>query len=158
MPFQKGRQKTGGRTKGGAPRRWKRFLDQLSGAGFSYVRELAQTLLEIRDLRKNAPDPVRAAELKFYYGELKSLLPYMAPKLRDKEVEIDAAPPEPTIPESAISTKDLLSVFADNGKETAVHQKPSDSPPLGTRSAELQLPASAEEDLRGLAGEQEEDA
>jgi hypothetical protein len=163
MPFEKGRQKTGGRTKGGSGRKATKFVDQLSGAGFHYVKELADTLKGLKELRTTATDQkkdpdayVKAIELKFFYNELKSLLPYMAPKLREKEVEV-VEPTEDMPTESSISSEDLLNAL--NGKpETENHPRASDPNPLGAGRPELQVPSGTEENLSNLAGEQEEDA
>lgn len=155
MPFQKGRQKTGGREKGAvmAARKSPKFSEQLSGHGFNYAKELADVLKQIRDLGNSPPNPIKAAELKYLYTELKSLLPYMAPKLREKEVEV-VEPTETTVSESAVSTQDILEAI--NGKQTKTNPRTSDSNPLGTGRSELQVSSSTTEDSSDVGSEQEE--
>lgn len=157
MPFEKGRPKTGGRQKGGPARKSTRFVDQLSHAGFSYVKELADVLKAIKELRNTAPDPVKAAELKFFYTELKYLLPYMAPKLREKDVEVVESIDAPEAAKNPVSTDDLLSALGHGKDDSKDKSRSSNSTPLGTGSAPLQVPTRPEENLRDLAGEQEED-
>lgn len=163
MPFEKGRQKTGGRQKGGTPRRASKFVDQLSGAGFNYVKELADTLKGLKELRTTATDQkkdpdayLKAVELKFFYNELKSLLPYMAPKLREKEVETTDEP-ETAAPSAPISDEDLLKALG-NGTETPDLPRTRDQAPLGAGNSKPQVPNSTEENLSNLAGEQEADS
>lgn len=163
--FQPGRAKTGGRTKKDeeAPviRKSNKFVEQLKDAGFNYVKELAGTLKDMKELRnlfsgdpkKLTEEMKKAEEIRHYYIELKSLLPYMAPKLREKEVDT-TEPADPVTPEAAISTEDLLKAL--NGKEVEDHPRASDPNPVGAGSPELQIPASTAEDPSNLAGEQEE--
>jgi hypothetical protein len=164
MPFQKGRTKTGGRKKGVPARKAVTFVGQLKDAGFNYVKELADTLKCLKDLRTNATDQkkdpdayVKALELKFFYGELKSLLPYMAPKLREKEVETIDEPEIPGGPQKPISDEDLLKALG-NGTETPTLPRTSNKTPLGAGNPKPQVPTSANENLSDLAGEQEEDS
>lgn len=158
MPFEKGRKKTGGRQKGGPARKSTRFVDQLGHAGFSYVKELAEVLKAIKQLRNVAPDPIKAAELKFFYTEMKYLLPYMAPKLKEKEVEVVThSEASAEAAKSSVSTDDLLSALGHGKDDAKDHSRSSNPTSLGTGSTPLQVQASAKTDLRDLAGEQEED-
>lgn len=163
MPFEKGRQKTGGRTKSGPRQKASKFVDQLSNAGFNYVKELADTLKGLKELRTTATDQkkdpdayLKAIELKFFYSELKSLLPYMAPKLREKEVETTDEP-ETAAPSAPISDEDLLKALG-NGTATEDLPRSRDKAPLGAGNPKSQVPDSPEENLSNLAGEQEEDS
>lgn len=91
MPFEKGRQKTGGRTKGGAGRKSTKLVDQLRDNGFNYLKELAIALKDIKELRNNfsgdasklTVEMKKVEEIRHFYNEMKYLLPYMAPKLRE---------------------------------------------------------------------------
>lgn len=161
MAFEKGRQKTGGRTKGGPKQKAAKFVDQLSNAGFNYVKELAETLKGLKELRttateqKSNPDAyVKATELKFFYNELKSLLPYMAPKLREKEVETTDEP-ETQAPSAPVSDEDLLKALG-NGTETPTLPRTDHQAPLGAGDSKPQVSDSTEENLSNVAGEQEE--
>ncbi len=163
--FQPGREKTGGRPtktveiekkKAQISRKPSRFVDQLSLAGFDYVKELASALKEIRDLRRSVSDPVKAIELKTFYSELKSLLPFMAPKLREKDV--DTSEPAEAMPtEAAISTEDLLKAFSNDGKETSNNKRPSNSDSVGTGDIVVPPAPGPEVNLQNLVNEQEED-
>lgn len=163
MPFAKGRQKTGGRQKGGPTRKAATFVGQLKDAGFNYVKELADTLKGLKELRtvatdqKKDPDAyIRATELKFFYTELKSLLPYMAPKLREKEVETIDEPETPPEPQRPVSDEELIKAYT-NGSETPTLPGTNRSKTLGTGNSKPQVPASTEENLQNMAGEQEEE-
>lgn len=155
MPFEKGRQKTGGRQKGGPTRKAVKFVDQLNNAGFNYVKELAMTLKEMKDVCHGitpAKDPVdalkKAAELKFFYSELKSLLPYMAPKLREKEVEtIDE--PEDKAPSAPISDEELLKVMGNGTASEEVQ-------PRGSKIASPTVPKPTTGLEESLVGEEPE--
>jgi hypothetical protein len=163
MPFAKGRKKTGGRQKGSVntARRSARFLERLKGYGFNYDQELASVLKQIRDLGiSQKPDPVKIAELKFFYSELKSLLPFMTPKLREKEVEVTDEPETPASPASPaapVSDEEILRALSPNEPKTATKPRASNPPVLAAGDSQLQVPAGSEEDSRGLAGEQEKD-
>ena len=161
MPFEKGRQKTGGKVKGDVneKRKSSRFLERLKGYGFNYDAEMAQVLKDLRDLRtadRSSGDAIRRIEeLKFFYSELKSLLPYMTPKLKEKEVATVDLPETPS--NESISTDDILKALGNGSDQTQTQPRTSDPHPVGTGSAELSVPASTEEDLSNLVGEQEED-
>ena len=165
--FEKGRAKTGGRQKASvtSQRRSSKFVEQLRGSGFDYVKELADTLKGLRDLRKNATDQkkdpdayAKAVELKFFYNELKSLLPFMAPRLREKEVEVSSEPETPPeTPRGPISDEDLMKAL-DNGSKPEPLPRASDAPVLAAGTSGVQIPAGTEKDLSNLAGEQEEDS
>lgn len=165
MPFAKGRQKTGGRQKGGGTRKATKFVDQLKNAGFNYVKEFADTLKDIKDLRhlfsgdpkKAVEDLKKAEEVRHYYSELRFLLPYMAPKLREKEVEVIDEPEDSAQPQAPVTDEELLKALGDDTK-TDTQPRASRKNGVGTRDSELQVPASTAENLSSLAGEQEEDA
>lgn len=156
--FQPGRPKTGGREKISTvrQRRSSKFVDRLRGYGFNYDHELAKVLRDIRDLASltaaaKPEDVIRRAELKFYYAELKSLLPFMTPKLREKQVEVVEMKDEPEEELPRISDEDLLKAI--NGQtEEGSGSKTS----VGTGAPELPVPESTEENLPDVAGVEEE--
>lgn len=144
--FEKGRAKTGGRTKASTKRKSTRLIDQLADNGFDYVKELANCLKE----------PSSLATMK--YLELKALLPYMAPKLKETAVDLKD-PVEVTPEQEAISDEALLKQMEDeanrktNGKanpRTASVKTVAEGP------SELPVEASTETDLQNLAGIEEE--
>lgn len=148
MPFQKGRQKTGGRKKGGAVRKSNRLVDQLKDHGFNFVREFANAL---RDLPINNTSPGTR------YSELKSLLPYMAPKLREKEVELidkDTAGSS-TVNSAPISDDDLIKAL-DNGTDKQSNVRSSPPAPVAKRNIELQAAPSPEVNLQDMVTQQED--
>lgn len=164
MSFEKGRQKTGGRTKAGSVQKATKFVDQLKVGGFDYVKELAGALRDLKNLRDNfSGDPKKLTEemkkveeIRHFYSELRFLLPFMAPKLREKEVDT-AEPTEPNTPEAAISTDDILKALGNGSEsETKALPRPSDSHPVDAGSAELHVPAGTELNLPDLDREQEE--
>lgn len=164
MAFEKGRAKTGGRQKGGPTRKATKFIDQLKVHGFNYPKEMAETLIAIKNLRAELTDPAKAAaaatklaELKFYYTEIKSLLPVMAPKLREKEVEVVEDDSDPSAPPQKQVTDDELLKALGNGQETDNNSRPSNQDVLAAGNSQLQIPTGASEDLPNLVGEQEED-
>ena len=154
--FQPGRPKTGGRQKGSVntARRSARFLERLKGYGFNYDAELADVLKKIKalgdevtgDAKSDAAAYKRATELKFFYGELKSLLPYMTPKLREKEVETVDAPDDP-LPDTPIATEDLLKALDKNEEKVQPRNSSIVSPTI---------PSSATSSQEKLVGEEEE--
>lgn len=155
MPFAKGRQKTGGRVKGGRVRKSTRLIDQLKDQGFNYVKELAACLKALPD--KGIISPLSSSEFpNSKYQELKSLLPYMAPKLREREVELvdlTTDVPQQNNP-AAISDEDLLKAL-DNGTEQKSKPRASHPAPVAARSPELQAAPRPEVDLQDMVVEQE---
>jgi hypothetical protein len=111
--FQPGRRKTGGRTKGEPTKAQltNAFKDRLKKHGFDFDKELAKAL---KLLCQGKPAN--------QYPELKALLPFTYPKL--KEIE----PPELDTPASelpsAISTADLLEALKPNGTKTEIDIRP----------------------------------
>lgn len=163
MPFEKGRKKTGGRSKNSVStaRKSNQFRDRLKGHGFNYDAEMAQVLKDLKTLRsadRSSSDAIRRIEeLKFYYSELKSLLPFMSPKLREKEVEVVEDQPEATPTEAAISTEDILKALGNGSDQPQAQPRTSDPNPVGAGSVELQAETGTDQDLSDLVGEQEED-
>lgn len=161
--FEKGRAKTGGRTKNNVnvARRSNKFLERLKGHGFNYDAEMAQVLKDLKQLRtadRSSSDAIRRIEeLKFYYVELKSLLPYMTPKLKEKEVIAADEPENPSEPSRASITDEQLIQAMSNGKSTETNSRTSDQDVLGARPPELQVSAGTNENLPDVVGEQEED-
>lgn len=162
MPFLKGREKTGGRVSNeekirrleerikALPKSAK-LVDQLAAHGFDFYDALAKALKAVTAPPKDAASYASSVAL---YDRLTDLLPFMAPKLREKEIDT-AEPAKEAPPESAISTEDLLKVF--NGQEKT-NDKPgaSDQPPVEQGSAGVPLSASSEGDLYNLAEQSEE--
>lgn len=153
MPFQKGRKKTGGRTKGGPIKASSRFVDQLQRHGFNFTKAMAIALKEMDTVIE---DPKAYDRWLLKYGKLRELLPYMAPKLK----EIEPAMYEAEDPEGPkdISTDQLLEAVSKNGKRNpAPKPSPSPVPTVEARSVDVQTPTSTEDDLREVGGEQEPD-
>ncbi len=140
MPFEKGRKKTGGRGSGSGNKQSAKLIDQLARHGFNYVRELAKALKDIPPADK--------------YHELKLLLPFMAPKLKEREVEL-VDPVQIKTNEKPISSEDLLKAL-DHGTERKPKPRPSSVPPVAERSIDIQTPPSPEVNLQDLVGEQED--
>jgi hypothetical protein len=141
MAFEKGKEKTGGRVKGGSFRTSKKFMDQLHRYGLNVAKELANGIMAI-------PDPI----LRF--NELRRLLPYLLPELKPidmKELEDDA-----NNPESPFSDADLLSALSNGRKQEPDKPVANPVPAVETRSADVQAPASSEADISDMDGEQED--
>ena len=152
MPFKKGKPKTGGRQKGSvnAARKSTRFNDRLRGYGFNYEMKMAEML---KELCAGKAGPDRLVQLRFMYGELKELLPYMFPKLREKEVEqIDT--PEAPVDTTPMSDEDLMK--AASGKPIKNNERERNTPTVGTSEPSVQVPPSAAQDIPDVAGEQKE--
>lgn len=175
MPFQKGRAKTGGRVKGqvSMERRSAKFSEQLKGHGFNYPRELADALLRIKKLAAAIAElsyddkeykskylalGAQMTEAKFFLTELKSLLPYMAAKLLEKEIETTDEASDPSTPPSApVTTEELLKAASDVPEAKPV-KSPSRSNAVGARRPDVPVQAGAEADLLHVAGEQEDES
>ena len=144
MPFEKGRQKTGGRKKGGAvtARKSKQLIDQLKDHGFNYVKELAACLKE------------QPFSISPKYLELKSLLVFMAPKLKEREVEL--VDDDANLPAAKpITDADLLKVLDDGTPKTP--KRRDEGSPVAERNPVVEVPASTENNLPDVAGEQKQD-
>lgn len=143
MPFEKGRKKTGGRTKGGPKKKPTKLIDQLKDAGFNYVKELAKSLKDLPPAKK--------------YDELRSLLPFMAPKLKEKEVDISEAPDEEASRPEKITDAELLEALSE--PESRKEDKGSSPDPVAAGNSELQVPnpASPTDDLQNVDAEQTEE-
>lgn len=152
--FQPGREKTGGMVAAPikAMRNSKRLIDRLKGYGFDYAKELATALRGIRD---GSSDPTKVKLLLAYYDELKALLPYMAPKLKEKEVST-TDDETPAFDESQISSDDLLKAI--NGEQqTKDNKRASAETPVEQGNISVQVSASSETNLPDVGGEPEED-
>ena len=138
MPFEKGRQKTGGRVKGGSFKSSRKFIDQLQRYGLNVARELARGVMAIQD-------PLAR------FNEVRRLLPYLVPELKP----IDFVEDDSNSPEIPFSDADLLGAL-NNGREDKP-TKPSTSivQPVETRNTDLQVEADPEGIVSGMAGEQE---
>jgi hypothetical protein len=117
--FQKGRRKTGGREKGEPIKvnLTNAFKDRLKRYGFNFDKELA---ISLKLMCKGKPAP--------QYSELRALLPYTYPKLK----EIDPPTPEDSREaDSPITTEALLEAM-NGSKRTDKALGPS-----GPRTGEL---------------------
>ena len=139
MPFAKGREKTGGRVKGGKVRKSTKLVDQLKDYGFNYPKELAQAL-------KDLPAAVK-------YAELKQLLPFMSPKLREREVELVDKADEVETNQKPITDDDLIKVMSNGPEPKSRASRPA---PVATRDIELQAAPSTETNLHDMAQEQKD--
>jgi len=136
MPFEKGRIKTGGRTKGESLRRSPRFIDQLQRYGLNTAKELAHGLMAL-------PPASR-------FDAIRQLLPYLIPKLK----EID--PPVLNQPDSQtpISTDDLLEAL--NGGKEKPHKRSKDHlPAVEEGRINMEAPSGTENNLSDLDQQQE---
>jgi hypothetical protein len=148
--FQPGRKKTGGREKGEPIKAnlTNAFKDRLKRYGFNFDKELAQAL-KLMCHGKPAPQ----------YSELRALLPYTYPKL--KEIE-PPTPEDSREAESPITTEALLEAM-NGSKRTDKALGPSgprkgELPTLEEGRVDPQDATSPTGDLPVVAGEQEEDA
>lgn len=154
--FVKGQKKIGGRKKGGAARKSTRLIDQLKDHGFNFVKEFALCLKSLPE--KGNVSPLSNSEFPgTKYSELKSLLPYMAPKLREREVELmDKEFPGGIQAQPATITDEELMKALDNGSDKQNNSRPSNPHPVAKRSLELQAAPSPEVHLQDMAGKQED--
>lgn len=143
MPFEKGRPKTGGRQKGITNRRSTRFVDQLKDNGFNFVKELAECL------------KAQPFTLSTKYLELKTLLPYMAPRLREKDVALSDPVDAPPVNPTAITDEALLRTF-ENGESKQPDPRASRPTSVAKGNPKLQAAPGAKADLSYLADEQED--
>lgn len=138
--FQKGRKKTGGREKG------EPLKSQLSGSSIDQMRKYGINVY------KELARGLKALPVTARYQELRALLPYLIPKLK----EIDPITTrEEEQQEAPISTADLLEAMKKRGgQEEPIRPsapEPSQLPPVETRSADPQAEACSTQDLRDLA-------
>jgi hypothetical protein len=91
--FEKGRAKTGGRKRGSRNKSVYKFRDRLEAQGVDFEGALAEAI-KTKDV-----ELIKA---------LQSLLPYLQPKLKEREAP--AEEPEST-PEEEASTEELLSLL-----------------------------------------------
>lgn len=128
--------------KGGSLRNSKRFIDQLQRYGLNTAKELANGLMAL-------PPEAR-------FEELRKLLPYLIPKLK----EIDPIDNDEQDSASApISDEKLLEALKGNGRANTAPTKPSPSPVpvVEARNPDVQTPSRPEDDLREVGGEQDTD-
>jgi hypothetical protein len=138
--FQKGRRKTGGREKGEPIKAnlTNAFKDRLKRYGFNFDKELA---ISLKLMCKGKPAP--------QYSELRALLPYTYPKLKEVEPPAEAQPEQ----SNPISAADLMEALS--GKPSEPAKKGSDSlPALETGRTDLQAETDPEGTVPGVAGEQ----
>jgi len=137
VAFEKGRKKTGGRVKGGSLKNSKRFVDQLQRYGFNFTKELAKGLIAL-------PPAAR-------FEELKRLMPYLVPKLKEIEPIYDDA----SDAEQDISTEALMEAL-ERGKRGNKPAKPATNsvPVVEAGSPPVQTEGRTEGNLPEVAGEQ----
>lgn len=145
--FQPGRKRTGGKEKG-EPKKAQlttSFRDRLKFYGFNFDRQIALCLKKMC-LGKPVPQ----------YSELRALLPYAYPKL--KEIE----PPEPTIPvqqAAPMTDAELLEALNPHEPEKPTAepscQSTDCSPVVEAGDADIQIEADPEGTVPGVAGEQD---
>ena len=143
MPFEKGRAKTGGRKKEPV-QRVKPLIEMLKDNGFSFAKELARALHEL-------PESGQPTSTK--YAELMRLLPYMAPRLNEREVDIVDPTTETQAASKPISDEDLIKAL-NNGKPK---QSGSNRGGMAPRNPVVEVPRSPEVNLPDVVGEQEAD-
>lgn len=141
--FQPGRPKTGGRKKESA-QRVKPFIDMLKDNGFNYAKELANALHDL---------PVTSSPVSTKYSELMRLLPYMAPRLNEREVDIVDPATEQQAQSAPISDETLMKVL-EHGKPK---QPGSNRGGVEKRNPVVEVPRRPDPDLQDLAREQAED-
>jgi len=138
--FQPGRKKTGGREKGEPTKAdlSGSSIDQMRKYGINVYKELARGLKAL---------PVTAR-----YQELRALLPYLIPKLKEIEPIVIRAEEQQEAP---ISTADLLEAMKERGRKDEPIKpsapEPSQLPPVETGSVGTQTEACSSQDLRDLA-------
>lgn len=144
--FQPGRKRTGGKEKG-EPKKahlTTAFRDRLKFYGFNFDRQFALCLKKMC-LGKPAPQ----------YAELRALLPYAYPKL--KEIE----PPEPVIPSVAVAPMtdaELLEALNPHEPKEITTESSGQSTDIASAMAagdvDLQTETDPEGTVSGMAGEQ----
>jgi hypothetical protein len=122
------------------------FKDRLKKYGFNFDKELARAL---KELCHGKPAP--------QYGELKALLPFTYPKLK----EIDPPTAVQREQEAPISTEQLLEAMKSHERKDPAlgssSQSSSPVPVVETGSVAVEDEASSARDLPGLVGVKEED-
>jgi hypothetical protein len=117
------------------------LLEQLYEHGFDFVKELAKSLKDLPPGKK--------------YDELRSLLPFVAPKIKDKEK--DDTPPAPDS-DDGVSDADLLNAILGKQQPTQPAAKPPEETPkaiegpgtsdvMEAGDTRVQVSGGAEEDL-----------
>lgn len=132
--------------KGGPVSKSPKLIDQMKRYGFNYAKELAFALKAA-----HSDDPLKR------FGLLQDLLPYMVPKLREREVDTtEEDNGENKKEQSKISDADLLKAL---GSDEPREAKPVDTSPVGARPADVQVQdeAGAEKDLHDVDEEQGEE-
>lgn len=141
--FQKGRPKTGGRKKEAA-QRVKPLIEMLKDNGFNFAKEFANALHELPD--GNLPTGTK-------YAELMRLLPYMAPRLNEREVDVVDPATEQASAAAPISDEAIL----ESLKNAKPKQSGGGRGSVAPRNPSLEIPRGSEANLRDVVGEQKED-
>lgn len=141
--FQKGRDKTGGRKKESV-QRVKSFIELMKGVGFNYPKELADAL---RDL------PLGSGPAGTKYTELMRLLPYMAPRLNEREIDVIDPTTEPAANAAPISDEAIL----ESLKNAKPKQSGGGRGSVAPGNPSLEIPRGSEAHLSDVVGEQEAD-
>jgi len=146
--FQKGRKPTGGRVKGEPTKAQltNGFKDRLKKYGFDFDKELAKAL---RAMCRGTPAP--------QYDELKALLPYTYPKLKEIEpISMD----DLHEPETPITTEQLLEAMSGAKRQDKAlgpsGPRTGELPPVEEGRPSSQDETSPTADLPAVAGIEEE--
>ena len=138
--FQPGRKKTGGRTKGEPTKAQltNAFKDRLKKHGFDFDKELAKAL---RLLCQGKPAN--------QYPELKALLPFTYPKLKEIDPPAEDAPSEQN---TQMTTEQLLEAMSGKS-ERPIKAGTDPVSTVETRRPDLQIETDSEGTVPGLVGE-----
>jgi hypothetical protein len=140
MAFEKGKEKTGGRVKGGSFRTSKKFMDQLHRYGLNVAKELANGIMAI-------PDPISR------FNELRRLLPYLLPEL--KPIDMKELEDDQNDPEVQMTDADLIGALNNGRTIEPSKQSASPAPVVEARDLDLQTKADPEATISDVSGEQE---
>lgn len=141
--FQPGREKTGGRKKE-TVQRVKSLYDLLKDNGFNFAKELARALHEL-------PESGQPTSTK--YTELMRILPYMAPRLNERAIDIVDPTTEPAANVAPISDEAIL----ESLKNAKPKQSGGGRGSVAPGNPSLEIPRSSEANLSNVVGEQEAD-
>lgn len=141
--FQKGREKTGGRKKEAA-QRVKPLIEMLKDNGFNFSKELANALHQLPD--GNLPTGTK-------YAELMRLLPYMAPRLNERAVDVV----DPTTEQAASAAPISDEAILESLKNAKPKQSTGGRGSVAPGNPSLEIPRSSETHLSNVVGEQEAD-
>lgn len=126
--------------KGGSLKKSPRFVDQLQRYGLNTAKELAKGLMAMTPTAR--------------FDELRKLLPYLIPKLKEIDPILDDSPDL----DSPVSTEQLLEAMQGNGRKSKpAKQGTSSIPTMEEGRSSVQVAPSTEEHLPKVDGEQKPD-